>query len=153
QYAAARLRLGIVVAAQGRRDEALLAFAEAARLYVAASDIEGEAEVCIRRGLLLDAMANSADARRVLERARALTPSVDDTYYRVQADMALSSVTVSDGNYAEAERLASGAVQAALDGGLDTVAAEGLVGVAIAMQVSRPVEAATLLRKSALMAD
>jgi tetratricopeptide (TPR) repeat protein len=130
QHAVAYLRLGYVEGLEYRRDAALRAFAEAERLYVAASDIEGETEVLLRRGAMLDAFTELKEARADLERALALSRATDITYQRVRAILALSSVTASEGNFGEAERLASAAIEDARAAGLDAIAADGLIELA-----------------------
>jgi serine/threonine protein kinase/Flp pilus assembly protein TadD len=143
QYAAARLRLGYVEGQELRRDEALAAFAESERLYRAAANTEGEAEVLLRRGGFHDAMGDLKRARADLERAFGLATTLKGTHQLVRARMALSSVTASEGRFAESERIASEAVQQALDAGLDTVAADGLLDLtATLMQSGRLPEAA-----------
>jgi tetratricopeptide (TPR) repeat protein/predicted Ser/Thr protein kinase len=63
QYAAARLRLGIVDSQASKRNEALAAYAEAERLYRAAANTEGEAEVLLRRGSYYDGQGDLKQAR------------------------------------------------------------------------------------------
>ena len=112
------------------RRKSLAAYAEAERLYKAASRQEGETEVLIRRGALLDTLGEFRDARAALERALALARSIESPFHVVRAQMFLSSVTASEGRLAEAEQMASDAVKTALDAGLETVAADGLIDLA-----------------------
>ena len=136
QYSAGYLRLGAVEAQESRRDEALAAFAESERLYRVAANTEGEAEVLLRRGGFHDAMGDLKRARADLERAFGLATTLKGTHQLVRARMALSSVTASEGRFAESERIASEAVQQALDAGLDTVAATGLVDLEATLMAS-----------------
>jgi eukaryotic-like serine/threonine-protein kinase len=130
QSPVAYLRLGHVEALESRRDEALAAFREAERLYRARSDVEGETDVLLTRGSALDAMGELKAARTDLERALLLATDSKMVYLQVRARLSLSSVTASEGHYADAERTASAAVQEALANGLDAVAATGLVDLA-----------------------
>jgi len=130
QYAPAYLRLGAAEAAAGRMDAALTAFAEAERLYTVASNTEGLTEVLLRRGSTLDAMSQPKRARADLEAALSLATTAKSLGQRVRAQMALSSVTATEGRPSDAEKLASAAVQDALAAGLDTAAAEGLIDLA-----------------------
>jgi len=136
QYAAARLRLGSVEAQESRRKQALSAFAEAERLHRAAANTEGEAEVLLRRGAFNDTMGDVTAARADLERALGFATTLKSTYQIVRARLSLSSVTASEGRFADAEKMAAEAVQQALDAGLDSVAAGGLVDLASALLVS-----------------
>jgi tetratricopeptide (TPR) repeat protein/predicted Ser/Thr protein kinase len=133
QFAAGHLRLGSLEGQEGHRDAALAAFAEAERLYKAGSNIEGEIEVLLRRGVLLDSLGELGQARRALERARALASQFPSRFHEVRAQLYLSSVIASEGRYTESERLAEEAVKAALDADLDTVAAEGLIELGLTL--------------------
>ena len=68
-YAAAHLRLGNIETLAGRSSESLQAYAEAERLYKVSSNVEGEAEVLIKRGALLDGTGEFKQARASLEAA------------------------------------------------------------------------------------
>jgi len=142
QFAAAHLRLASVQAQELRRAKALSAFGESERLYRAAANTEGETEVLLRRGEFYDALGELKEARADLERALALAVTLRGTHQIVRARLALSSVTASEGSFSESERLASAVVQQAIEAGLDTVAANGLVDLAATlMQATRLEEA------------
>ncbi|HEX6160234.1 MAG TPA: hypothetical protein VF111_08725, partial [Thermoanaerobaculia bacterium] len=153
QYAAAYLRLGYVLGLESKRTDALAAFAEAERLYRAASDIEGQTEVLLTRGRILDGFGELKEARADFDRALALAQHSDRIYQRVRIQLALASVTASEGRFADAERLASAAVQEATRHGLDTVAAEGLVDLAWLMQHDRPDQAMAQLNSALELAQ
>jgi tetratricopeptide (TPR) repeat protein len=153
-YAAAQLRLGIIAAAQARRDQSQAAYAEAERLYKAASRPEGQVEVLIRRGSLLDTLGEFREARTTLEQAIKLAATIDGVSQMVRAQMRLSSVTSSEGHLAQAERLASEAVDRALGAGLETIAADGLVDLAATLiYLSKPAEAEQALRRARELAE
>lgn len=130
QYAAAHLRRGVLEGLDSHWEAGLAALAEAERLYKASSDVEGETEVLLNRGAMLDVKGDGQAARRDLERALMLATSSKSVYQRVRTQLALSSVIASEGNMAESDRIASEAVNDALANGLDTVAAGGLVDLA-----------------------
>jgi len=153
QYAPAYLRLGYLYAQEGKRDEAMTAFAEAERLYRAASYAEGETEVLIRRGMMLDTLGELKIARTNLERALALATSAGRIHQQVRSRAALSSVTASEGRFAEAEKIASTAVNEAIANGLETVAANGLIDLAIILQRDRPGDAAVQLTRALELAN
>jgi tetratricopeptide (TPR) repeat protein len=153
QYAAAYLRLGGVQALEANRAEALESFARAEQLYRAASDSEGETEVLIRRGSMLDALGDLKAARRDLERALRLATDSRRTYQQVRARAALAGVTASEGRFDEAERVLSTAVQEAIADGLDIVAADALIDLAAVVQADHPKEASAHLDRARQLAD
>jgi tetratricopeptide (TPR) repeat protein/predicted Ser/Thr protein kinase len=154
QFAAARLRLGVVYAQQSRRKEALAAFAEAERLHHAAANTEGETEVLLRRGAFNDSIGEWKTARADLERALGLATTLKSASQLVRARLSLSSVTAADGRFADSEKLAQEAVQQALDAGLDTVAADGLVDLAASLLESgRRAEAAAKAQRAIDLAE
>jgi tetratricopeptide (TPR) repeat protein len=130
QDAAAFLRLGTVNARQGRPKDVLSAFNKAEQLYQARSDIEGETQVLLARGSALDLAGELAAARGDLERALHLSLDSKTFYQQIQARLAVSSITASQGHYGEAQQQAAGAVTDALAHGLDVTAAGGLVDLA-----------------------
>ncbi|MEO5897514.1 MAG: protein kinase [Vicinamibacterales bacterium] len=154
QYAPGYVRLGSVEALASRRDEAVAAFEAAERLYRAAVDVEGQTEVLLRRGLMFDSFGELKAARGDLERALSLATEMAAPYQQVRARLALSSVTASEGRFAEAERLASAAVQDALTRGLETVAADGLIDLAVTLNAGkRSSEAETQVKRAIQLAE
>ena len=135
EYAAAHLRLGIIEGFQGRSEQGLAAFDEAERIYGASSNKEGEVEVLLRRGALFTGVGKYSEARTSLERG---ISAAENPFQIVRAQMYLSSVTVSEGRFPEAEVIASKAVQSARDAGLDTTAADGLIDLAIVLMSANP---------------
>jgi tetratricopeptide (TPR) repeat protein len=153
-FAAAHLRLACTLAQELRRDEALSAFEESGRVYQAAANLEGETEVLIQRGKFYDAIGEIGKARTDLERALQIALPLKGTHQIVRTRLALSSVTASEGNFSEAEKLTSAGVQEALNAGLDTVAADGLVDLAATlMQATRLREADTQVQLALQMAQ
>ena len=110
QYTAAHLRLGILAAAEGRREQSLGAYAEAERLYKALSRPEGEAEVLIRRGSLLDALGDFRGARAALEASHRPCPHSGQSISRGTRTNASEQRDRVEGRLGDAERLASDAV-------------------------------------------
>ena len=138
QYAAAHLRLGIIEGLQGRREQSLAALAEAERLYLVSTNKEGEAEVLINRARLLDNLGEPGPARAALDRALTTAKTLENPFQIVRAQMQLGSVAASEGHFAEAEQIASAAVQSALQAGLETVAADGLIDLAFTLMSAEP---------------
>jgi len=127
QYAAARLRLGVIQAFQGQKAPALAAFDEAERLYVVSTNKEGQTEVLLRRGSFLNIRGEFEPARESVEKARDIARTNGNQFQTIRAEMLLGSVMASQSRGAEAEQLVSAAVTAAQNAGLETVAADGLV--------------------------
>ncbi|HJR57791.1 MAG TPA: protein kinase [Vicinamibacterales bacterium] len=133
QYAPAHLGRASILASEGRRDEALKAFDEAERLYRAGSNVEGEVETLIRRGAFLNGLGKLSEARQALDRAKELAGNLRSRAQLIRGQLTLSTVTASNGNFEEAERMAVDAVDAALRAELESVAAGGLVDLAIVL--------------------
>jgi tetratricopeptide (TPR) repeat protein len=150
QYAPAHLRRGEVLAIEGKASEALAELAIAERLYQAASNLEGEVETQLRRGVLLNQRGELKPARVALERAISLSGQLRNRAQEIKARLQLSSVTTSEGNYKEAELMARSAIDDALKESLDIVAAEGLIDLAapvlLGQQARRPEVDGYLLR-------
>ena len=154
QYAAAHLRRGSLLGLEARHDEALKAFDEAERLYRAAANVEGEIETLIRRGMLLNSAGDLLGARAAVEQARDLSKNLRSKAQGIRAQLQLSSVTASEGQWAQAERMADAAVNSALAEGLHTVAAEGLIDLAqVLIHRGRTSEAEAHLAKAIELAD
>ena len=142
QYAAAHLRRGVLEGLDLHWPVALSAFAEAERLYRTASDAEGETEVLLNRGLMLEQKGEPPAARRDLERALELSAQSGSIYQKVRTELALSVLTASEGRIADSERIASSAVAEALTNGLDTVAAGGLTDLAATLLFAQKADVA-----------
>jgi tetratricopeptide (TPR) repeat protein len=152
-YAAAHLRLGIALALEARGKEALAAFAEAERLYRASSNQEGEAEVLLARGLLYDSMVQPGPARKDLERAQILAAASESVSQQVRIQLALSSVTASEGKFEDAVKNAQAAVDRATAHGLETIAANGLIDLAALFQVDDPALASSGIEQAMRLAQ
>jgi tetratricopeptide (TPR) repeat protein len=153
RYGAAHLRLGILDGFEGRKDQGLAAFAEAERLYAAASNTEGQTEVLIRRGSLLNSVSDLAAARDALEHARTAAHTFGSPFQEVRAGMVLGSVLASEGQFVEAEQIVSTAVKTARDAGLETVAAEGLIDLAAPLLSTHPADAEAHVREAITIAE
>jgi tetratricopeptide (TPR) repeat protein/predicted Ser/Thr protein kinase len=165
QYAPAHLRLGRIAATELRKSDALREFAEAERLYIAASDYEGRTETLLLRASLLVNIGDLEGARQNLSSASALAETQKNAFQQVRARFILSDVTLKAGRFSEAARIAEDAAQLAVQHGLGTLAAQGLIetgktrlqstdrDVAGAkLQIQRGIEAARQLGASRLVA-
>ncbi|MBC7930937.1 MAG: tetratricopeptide repeat protein, partial [Rubrivivax sp.] len=91
-YVAAFLNLGVLHARQKNLPGAATAFERAEKLYVAAGNQEGEAEVRYQRGRLAVEQKPKDEARRELELSLALARATNNLYQQVQAMLQLSYV-------------------------------------------------------------
>jgi tetratricopeptide (TPR) repeat protein len=134
QYAAARLRSASILGLEGRKDEALRAFAEAERLYKAAANVEGEIESLIRSGAFMYGLGDLKGSRTALMRALDLAGSLQSRAQGIRAQLQLSSVTAAEGKWSDAETMAAAAVESGFREHLEAVAAEGLIELAQILQ-------------------
>jgi tetratricopeptide (TPR) repeat protein len=154
QLAVAHLRLGRLEGRESNRAPALAAFAESERLYRAASDVEGETEVLLARGAVQDAAGAFEAARKDLERAVTLAANARSPIQEIRAQLLLSRVMVSEGRFQESEATASAAVRDALENGLDTVAADGLIDLGTTLQQQKRMpDAEAQLRRAIQLAE
>ena len=153
QYAAAHLRLGGLTAQEAHRQEALGEFREAERLYRAASDYEGLTESLLQRARFLNGLAAFTDAREALDAASTIASQTGNAYQQIRAELLASSLTASAGAFDESQRLAQHAVTSAMQGGLVTVAASGLIDLGTAlMQGDKPEDARRQLEQAVALA-
>ena len=125
-YAAAHLRLGIVLGRQNDR-KALAHFDRADELYATQSNEEGRVEVMLRRGGFLSVLGEFTEARAILEEALHLANVLKLPEHQIRASQYLSGVLASQGSFREARDLATTAAERAIAANLDTVAANTLI--------------------------
>jgi tetratricopeptide (TPR) repeat protein/predicted Ser/Thr protein kinase len=129
QSAAAHVRLGIVHVQEGRRPEAFASLDEAIRLYRVSSNVEGEAEALLRKGVLLNNSGELAAAQQTLEEVVRLAGQ-RLVSQRVRARFQLARVAVGQGRPDEIEAVTEESVREAIDAGLFSLAAAGRVDLA-----------------------
>ena len=125
QSAAAYLRRATLRGHRGDHAAALTDFAEAERLYAAASDLEGQAEVLLQRGEMHVRLQHLGEARAEAQRAMEIASTARLDYQRVRAGLQLARVSVDQGKIAEAERHAREAVERSAP--FESLQAQGLV--------------------------
>jgi tetratricopeptide (TPR) repeat protein len=152
--AAAHVRKASIDSQAGLREPAMEGFAEAERLYRAASNAEGETEVLLRRGAFLDARGEYAPARRDLDRAWRLASDSGATAQSIRARLAIGSMTVTEGKYALAETLIGEATDDARKGEMWSLVADGLIeaGSVLVNQPARRGEADAQLQEAVRLA-
>jgi serine/threonine protein kinase/Flp pilus assembly protein TadD len=121
-YAAAFVSLGVLHARQRNLPGATSAFQLAERLYEAAGNREGQAEVHFQQGRLLGDLRKNEEARRELEQSLALARSTDNLYQQAQAMLQLSFVQASA---AEGQDLARAAIELAQTNGMSNLVVGG----------------------------
>ena len=134
--------------------KALDAFRRADQLYQLGSNLEGETEVLLRRGTLLDGSNEVVKARADIDRALSLATTAKALSQQVRARLILSSISATEGQFSQAMQMASSAVSDATNAGLDVVAADGLVGLsAVLGDLERPVESEAPARQALQLAE
>ncbi|HEX5071021.1 MAG TPA: protein kinase [Vicinamibacterales bacterium] len=133
QSAAAHLRLGVLQTKARQTDEGLASIDEAMRLYHAVTNTEGEMEGLLVKGRALRGVGRSDAARAALDEVvrRATDPRL--LSQRVSAQVELALLEYVAGHLANAEALATQAVDDAKRADLPTVAARGLFSVAVSL--------------------
>jgi tetratricopeptide (TPR) repeat protein len=154
QYAAAHMRLAYAEGQLGPPKRALDEYDEAIRLYRTASRVEGEAEALVRKGSRLAGTGDLAGARASLEQAIGLTSDKRYLPQRIRGQFHLARVTMSEGRFADGEKLASDAVDQATAAGLERDAAEGLIDLSNSLAAMRRMnEALAALQRSIALAS
>ncbi|MFL6230342.1 MAG: protein kinase domain-containing protein [Pyrinomonadaceae bacterium] len=125
--AAAFLRLGILYGRQQKPEGAREALGRAETLYTELSNPEGVTEVLYQRGLGLKMLNHLPEARAQLERALEVTTVTSNQYQRIRVLLVLSSVSAAEGEAEQAEQQANHAIELAGAGGMENLAAEGLI--------------------------
>lgn len=140
--AAAHVRLGALCGLQQDFNCADESFRDSEKLYHDLSDLEGATEVVYQRGLLLKNSEKPHDARLQLEQALQLTETTRNSYQRVRALLALSSVAASEGQTVEAEQHANEAISLAQVNSIENQATNGLIWLGNAFLLRGDYEAA-----------
>jgi tetratricopeptide (TPR) repeat protein len=110
QSPVAYLRRAVLRGQRGDHAAALADFGQAERLYGAASDLEGQAELLLQRGELRLDQQELGQARADAERAVEIAAAARLDHQRVRAALLLARVAVHEGKIGDAERHAREAV-------------------------------------------
>lgn len=140
QYASAHLRLGAVQAQGGETMKGLASLSEAERLYRAASNREGEGEAMLRSAIVYNAVGERTKARESAERVVQIANDTGYQSLRLRADFQLARISLSLGQFTEAESRASKAAAEAIGAGLQQVAADGLTDLGFLLMGARRYE-------------
>jgi len=129
QYAAAFLHLGSLYAVAQDQAKATQAFDQAESVYRSLSNIEGVTEVLYQRGRAASRMAQFPQAREFGEQAIALARTAGNVNQQIVAELMLSESYYSQGDVAEGQRHAAGALELARANALEGLTARSLIQV------------------------
>lgn len=123
---AAHLRLGILYVHQKEiLEKAQAEFQQAASLYQADSNAEGQAIVEFWQGFMFDSFGRPEDALSCLERALSLARTLDNQYLEIQTRFQRSGIYADQGNLTEATSEMEQAVGLAKNQRLEEMIARG----------------------------
>lgn len=127
RYAAAKLRLGVILGRRGGKDDlALQEFSEAETLYDASGDYEGVAETLYERANLLNRRSRSSEAVPVIERALLVARAVGNRYQEIELQSLMGVAARNLGDFQRAVMLAQQAIDAAIAERMDNLAIAGM---------------------------
>jgi eukaryotic-like serine/threonine-protein kinase len=126
-FAPARLRLGWTLAQQRKSEPALAAFAEAERLFQAASQYDALVETQLQRAVFLSRSSHARDALPILERAAVLARSTGDLNHQIRLRLAHSLALQMTGDVPGARQDAAEAIEMAARARAEHSAAVGLL--------------------------
>ncbi|PYS68196.1 MAG: hypothetical protein DMF69_20900, partial [Acidobacteria bacterium] len=92
-------------------------------------------EVAYQRGTLLNQLNKLSEARPQLEQALELTKASNNTSQRIKSLLQLGSVAFDEGETARSTQFAQEAVALAQENRMETLSAQGLVGLGISFLV------------------
>ncbi|HYJ87329.1 MAG TPA: tetratricopeptide repeat protein [Pyrinomonadaceae bacterium] len=129
RYAAAFLRLGIVLGRRSRYDDAHAAFDHAHGLFDLSSDIEGLTEVLLQRAVLLGLQGKAVEARAQLLQALEKSAALENKDKRIRVLLNLSNTEIIAGDAEKAQLYSSQALELARSNGLDNLTMQGLIDI------------------------
>ena len=127
QTPAAFVRLGVLESRRKHTPEASAAFAQAERLYKAASNLEGIAEVDFQRGNNANTQLRLDEARTDLSQSLQAAKAIPSPQLEIRALTRLSVTEYLSHNTDKSIQLANQAIALAQENGLDYWAIDGLV--------------------------
>ena len=127
QYANAFLRVAIQYAEQMDQPSATTNFTKAEKLFEAAGNYEGQAEVAYQRGALFDKLRRNEEASQQLQRALDLARTTSNQYLEVKTLLKLGNVASADSKPEMARQLIRQAITTAKANRSDAQVKRGLV--------------------------
>ena len=150
QYAAAFLRLGILLGRKQDLPGANSAFEKAEELFQTLGDFEGRTEVLFQRGALLSKSGKPSESQDQLQKALDIARTSSNQYQQIKTMLQLSTVLYMKGSTEQAKQYAGDAVKIAQTNGLENLATEGLIDLGNAHIVRHEYAEAELLFKQAI---
>lgn len=129
RYAAAFLRLGIVLGRRSRYGEANTALDNAYKLFDLSTDIEGLTEVLLQRAVLLGLQGKVVEARAQLHDALEKSAALENKDKRIKVLLNLSNTEIIAGEAEKAQLYSSQALDLARVNGLDNLTMQGLIDI------------------------
>jgi tetratricopeptide (TPR) repeat protein/predicted Ser/Thr protein kinase len=126
-YATAYLRVAVLYTRQQEYQSAAAAFDRAESIYKDTGVAEGRAEVLYRRGYMLRAVGNNAEARSQLQQSLDLARANGYETQQINALLQLSAVASNENDAAGAQSYAREAVELAQANGMENLVALSLV--------------------------
>jgi serine/threonine protein kinase len=133
-YAGAWLRLAMVEGQLQQAAKMADALQHAESLYEAASDLEGETEVCYQRGTFASRQSRLNDAGEWLERARKSAVATRNPHQQIRALYQLSAVAYQKGDTVTAETLGKQAIEEAHAANIEFLAGRTYLDLGNAMR-------------------
>jgi len=131
-YAAAFLRLSVVLGRRQQFDDAFKAYDQAYNLFDVASEIEGMAEVLLQRGILLGQQGKATEGRQQLLLALDKSSALENKDKQIRTMLSLSYNSFVAGDSAQAEQYSTQALQLAQANGIENLTAAGLIDLGTA---------------------
>lgn len=129
RYAAAVLRLGIVLTRRAEYGKANSAFDSAYSLFDLSSDIEGLTEVLLQRAVMLGLQGKVTEARAQLLQALEKSGVLDNKDKRIKVLLNMSNTEIIAGDAEKAQLYSSQALDLAKANGLDNLTMQGLIDI------------------------
>jgi serine/threonine protein kinase/Tfp pilus assembly protein PilF len=129
RYAAAFLRLGVILGRRQRFPDAEAAFDQAHKLFDVSNEIEGIAEVLYQRGLLFSQQGRVAAAQGEFQRALERSVALENKDQQIKILQQLSNTFIVAGDAARAQQYSQEAIQLAQANGMENLTTAGLIGI------------------------
>ena len=126
-YAAAFLRLAVVLRRSQKFEEASNTFDQASKLFTTSNEIEGVTEVLIQRGIMFSQQGKVAEARAQLNQALTKSEAFENPEQRIKTLLQLSNTSIVGGNADEASQYSAEALKLAQTHSIETLTTAGLL--------------------------
>jgi serine/threonine protein kinase/Tfp pilus assembly protein PilF len=128
-YAAAFLRLGVILRRTQKFNEAQAAFDQAHKLFDISNEIEGVAEVLYQQGFLLSQQGKVAEAQAQLRQALERSVALENKDQYIKILQLLSNTSIVAGDAAKAQEYSEQAMKLAQANGMENLTTAGLIEI------------------------